>query len=219
MRQPESSTMVTLLDKLTAEMGLFLTEKERNSFGIYARELTEWNKKTNLTAIRKPENIVIKHFVDSLMVLKYISLRGSVVDIGSGGGFPGIPLKIKIPSLNMTLIEASRKKANFLKNIIRRLHLKNITVFNGRVEHYKETNIFDFVVARAFADTVTLCRMGAPLVRCGGYVIAMKGKDPQEEEDTTGQTETGIRLTERYRYELPGGQGKRTLLVLQKCFT
>ena len=165
-----------ILKSTGSETGINLDEKEQELFGIYLRELIEWNRKINITSIKTTEDIVIKHFLDSLMVLNYITLSGRVADIGSGGGFPGIPLKIKKPSLYVVLMESNRKKANFLRHTIRSLGLQGIEVYNGRAESYDRKSAFDYAVSRAFSDLKSFCTLAVPLLKTGGHVVSMKGK-------------------------------------------
>ena len=149
-------------------------------FDLYLKELLEWNKKFNLTAISDPQEIKIKHFEDSLTISQAIKLTNqSVIDIGSGAGFPGIPLKIVYPDIKLTLIEATRKKVEFLKHLVSILDLKNVEIIWGRAEElnqqakYKEK--FDVAVARAVAKLDKLIAYCLPFVKPGGIFIAMKG--------------------------------------------
>lgn len=201
------------------EAKIDIEEKEQKLFGIYIRELKEWNKKTNITSINKMEDIVIKHFLDSLMVLKYVELFGRVVDIGSGGGFPGIPIKIMKPSLQVMLIESNRRKANFLRHIIRILNLKEIEVFNGRVEEYKPLILFDFAISRAFASLKSFCIISIPLLKTGGYIISMKGKKEETLLKNQEIRKLGLKIINRYYFNLPQEKGKRNIFIIRKCFT
>jgi len=113
-------------------------KKEIELFEKYLFLIEEWNKKINITSIKNKEEVAIKHFIDSLLVLKHVSLYGIIADIGTGGGFPGIPLKIVKPSFEILLIEPIRKRSNFLRTVVSNLSLKKITVFNGRAENFNE---------------------------------------------------------------------------------
>jgi 16S rRNA (guanine527-N7)-methyltransferase len=158
-------------------------------FSMYYRELVIWNEKMNLVSVRTPQEIVIKHFVDSLTALPYIACpTGRLLDIGSGGGFPGIPLKIAMPGLPVSLLESSRKKSSFLKHVIRQLPLPRVAVIHMRTEsamtdstyhHY-----FDTVISRAAFKLPQLFIMSRFFLSPGGLLIAMKG--PQGEEDEKG---------------------------------
>jgi len=194
-----------------------LTKKELSFFEEYLKTLQEWNKKINITSLKTTNDIVIKHFLDSLSVLKFIDISGSLVDIGSGGGFPGIPIKIKNPSIELVLIEANRKKANFLKTVIRTLELECVDVYNGRAEFFEKERCFDFAISRAFANTSDFCRIACRLVKNGGFIIAMSGKDTAVNEDELQSF--GLALQKRFFFELPEKKGSRTILLFRKCFT
>ena len=148
-------------------------------FAIHALELMKWNEKTNLTAITDPFEVAIKHFLDSLVPTKIISSNISLLDIGSGGGFPGIPLKICLPSLSVTLIDASRKKVSFLKHVIRVLGLKNIDALHIRAEAFVEkpgiANHFDVIISRAYSSMIRFALTALPFAKDKGKVIAMRG--------------------------------------------
>ncbi|MCX8042972.1 MAG: 16S rRNA (guanine(527)-N(7))-methyltransferase RsmG [Desulfobacterota bacterium] len=199
------------------EFGLTLSAKELTLFEIYLQILQEWNKKINITAIKTTKDIIIKHFIDSLAVLKYINISGSLVDIGSGGGFPGIPIKINNPSIELTLIEANRKKSNFLKTVIRRLGLKHVDVYNGRAEHFDKECFFDIAISRAFANVADFCTVAGRLVKNGGMAVAMTGKFPLQNDEQIYAA--GFIRETSFSFDLPLNKGHRTILVLRKCFT
>lgn len=209
----------TLLIKASSEMGIDLDYREINLLEQYLIELLEWNSKINITSIKKIEDIIIKHFLDSLAVINHINVCGSIVDIGSGGGFPGIPLKIKNPNLDILLIEATRKKANFLRHIIRTLNFSGINVYNGRVENFEKRDFFDFAISRAFTDLISFCTVAAPLVKKGGHIIAMKGKSNEKEIEEATLRQRGITIINTACFSLPLNKGTRTIIILQKCFT
>ena len=200
-----------------AEAEIHLGPAEVERFGIYLKELQQWNQAINITSITHPGDIVVKHFIDSLLVIKHVDLKSPLVDIGSGGGFPAIPLKIKAPELSMSLIEPTRKKAHFLKHIIRRLKLEQIEVFNGRAEDYTPKRYFETAISRAVGDLSMLCRLALPLVKTEGIMVAMKGvRGRAKLEDITLE---GARIIARKKYALPRHKGGRSLVIVQKCFT
>ena len=173
--------------------GIYLDGKAIESFELYLKELLKWNQKINLTAIRSEKGIVLKHFLDSLSVYPYIPKTCSLLDIGSGAGFPGIPLKITQPNLEMTLIDSVRKKVDFQRHIIRMLGLKGIEAIHGRVQ---DKGIlqglggrFDITLSRAFSDLRTLLILGFPFLKKGGRVIAMKGEVDNKEIRLLTETE------------------------------
>ncbi|MBU0629318.1 MAG: 16S rRNA (guanine(527)-N(7))-methyltransferase RsmG [Candidatus Margulisbacteria bacterium] len=150
---------------------------EDKLFNIYLHELIEWNNKFNLTSITDPEEIRKKHFEDSLLLLRSLELKqGSLVDIGAGAGFPGIPLKIICPNIHLTLVEATKKKTEFLAHLAARLGLKNVEVVWGRAEEVLSTRReqFDLAVARAVAELNTLAEYCLPFVKIGGLFVAYK---------------------------------------------
>ena len=201
--------------------GIYLHEKEVEAFDFYLRELLKWNQKINLTAIRSERGIVLKHFLDSLSVYPYLSETISLLDAGSGAGFPGIPLKIVQPSLEITLIDSVRKKVDFQRHIIRMLGLKRIGAIHGRVQD-KEilqslTGQFDTVISRAFSDLQTLLLLTYPFLRKGGLLLAMKGKRERGEigRPCKGE-ETQYRLQKTVSFLLPQSSFKRSILLFQK---
>ena len=196
-----------------------ISENTAQKFELYYQELLQWNAKVNLTTITEPADAAIKHFLDSVLVMKYIPLAGALIDIGTGAGFPGIPLKIMNPGLSVVLVEAVRKKVSFLKQIIRLLKLQGIEVYNGRIEEYDRCGAFDFAVSRAFSELGLFCRLAAPFIKPGGMLLAMKGSDKKELAATLETPPCGYTCAALHTYELPQYKGKRSLVVLQKCFT
>lgn len=179
-------------------------------FNLYLKELLEWNQKFNLTAITDPEEMKVRHFEDSLSILQAIELSDQkVVDIGAGAGFPGIPLKIVRPQIKLTLIEATRKKVDFLRHLIAVLDLKDTEAVWGRAEEL--TNYFgnfDVAVARAVAKLPTLVKYCLPYLKPGGVLVAQK-QDQVEEEAAA--------LKVKYRIlKVTVGGVKRSLVVIDK---
>lgn len=201
--------------------GIRLNEKEVEAFDLYLRELLKWNQKINLTAIRSEKGIVVKHFLDSLSAYPYLSKPSSLLDIGSGAGFPGIPLKMVEPFLEVTLIDSVRKKVDFQKHIIRTLGLKGIEAIHGRVQDKEILQSmggrFDFVISRAFSDLQTLLILSLPFLKKGGIVLAMKGEMNREEIPSLAKIE-GIRyrLQKTVSLVIPGGTFKRSILLFEK---
>jgi 16S rRNA (guanine527-N7)-methyltransferase len=204
------------------DVGVTLDQKMVQAFLLYLSELKEWNKKINLTSLKEDEAIVTSHFIDSLSIIPYLPSSATVLDLGSGAGFPGVPLKIAAPALTITLLEATRKKANFLRHIIRILGLSNIAVVEFRAEKFSEEAAanpgFDFVLARAFAPLKTLIRLGYPLVRQGGYLVAMKGEKADEElnKSQTMLKELSLTIDKKIMLLLPHNNKKRCLIFMKK---
>jgi len=173
--------------KRLEERKLSVDEEKLCLFEAYATELKDWNTRINLTAITDDLDIIDKHFIDSLLPLKFETfVQGiTVADVGTGGGFPGIPLKICRPDIRLTLIESIGKKANFLKHIIDKLNLENAEVINDRAEiignNADHREKYDIVFARCVARLPTLCEYCIPLTKVGGKFIAYKGQEVETE--------------------------------------
>jgi 16S rRNA (guanine527-N7)-methyltransferase len=201
--------------------GIRLNPKQVETFDLYLRELLKWNQKINLTAIRSEKGIVLKHFLDSLSVSAYLSKTASLLDIGSGAGFPGIPLRIVQPSLEITLIDSVRKKVDFQKHIIRMLGLKGAEAIHGRIQD-KEilrgmTGQFDAVISRAFSDLQTLLLLAFPFLKKGGILLAMKGEVDEEKMGLLSKREeTQYRLKGITSFLLPKSSFKRSILLFEK---
>jgi 16S rRNA (guanine527-N7)-methyltransferase len=202
-------------------LNIHLPEKSIELLEIYLHELLTWNARVNITAIKKPDEIMVKHFLDSLSILPLLPEHGCLADIGAGGGFPGIPIKIARPALQVTLIEAARKKANFLRHIMRSLKLEAVEVWAGRVEHFPQEKKFDCIISRAFADLKFFLQIAAPLVKEQGIVLAMKGRNAANELRVAEQDmkKNGLEFTSKKSFLLPYNGGARTIVVFKKCFT
>jgi len=184
-----------------------LIKKNKGAFDKYCDLLLRWNKTYNLTTITERNEVFEKHFWDSAAPIGNISDNASLLDIGAGAGFPGIPLKIVFPALSVTLLEATRKKCNFCEAVILELGLKNIRVVHGRVEDkevLKQIGRFDIVISRATLSTEGLIKVGKPYLKERGALIAMKGKKETEQFGLKG-----LKIEE---YTLPGG-AKRSLII------
>ena len=168
---------------ILAERGVVCTSTQREQFALYARMLVEWNEKMNLTAITKIDEIYEKHFLDSILPSFDIKISGSLCDVGSGAGFPSIPLKIVYPELKVTIIETLGKRVTFLNELCKELKLDHVTCLHARAEDaivdLRET--FDVATARAVANLPMLCELCIPFVSVGGRFIAMKGDKGYEE--------------------------------------
>ena len=201
--------------------GIYLGGKTIEVFELYLKELLKWNQKINLTAIRSEKGIVLKHFLDSLSVYPYLPKHSSILDIGSGAGFPGIPLKIIQPTLEMTLIDSVRKKVDFQRHIIRMLGLKGTEAIHGRVQDKEILQSFgrrfDITLSRAFSDLRTLLVLSFPFLKEEGTVIAMKGEvDNKEIRFLTEIERTRYRLQKTVPLILPSSSFKRTILLFEK---
>ena len=208
-------------------IGVTLTSRQLASFERYELDLLEWNERFNLTAIREAEGIRTKHFLDSLtcwLVMKDAP-PGRLADIGTGAGFPGIPLKILLPNIQLTLVESVGKKVDFLRHTVQSLGLDRVDILQARAEELgldrNHRERYDWVVARAVANLTTLAEYLLPLTRLGGAILAQKGE--------TGPAEThaaqhaihilGGRLRNLHKINLPGIVEDRYLIVIDKIAT
>lgn len=162
-----------------------IDDNKIQKFYDYMNLLVEWNKKINLTAITEEKDIILKHFVDSLTVLKYIKENKSIVDVGTGAGFPGIPLAIMNDSLKITLVDSLNKRINFLNEVCSKIKLKNTKAIHSRAEEFGQDNnyreSYDIAISRAVSNLTVLAEYLLPLVKVGGKIICMKGPDIEEE--------------------------------------
>ena len=210
--------MIINVDKL----GINLSEIQLKQFYNYMNLLIEWNKKINLTAIIEPDEIILKHFVDSLTISKYISDGTRVVDVGTGAGFPGIPLKIYRQDLEITLLDSLQKRINFLDEVIRELNLEKIETVHSRVEDFgkdkKYREKFDISTSRAVANLATLSEYLLPLVKIGGKVISMKGSLIEEELENSKNAIKilggGIERVDEF--DLPNSDISRNIILIDK---
>jgi 16S rRNA (guanine527-N7)-methyltransferase len=179
MTQIGSKKWQNLILEGAKNLDIQLDKRKIDKFAIHAMELMKWNQKINLTAITDPFEVALKHFLDSIVPVQLIPSNASLLDIGSGGGFPGIPLKIILPSLSVTLIEASRKKVSFLKHIIRRLELKSIDALHIRAEEFANSpgiaKTFDVIISRALSSMPSFAETALPFLKKEGAIIAMRG--------------------------------------------
>jgi 16S rRNA (guanine527-N7)-methyltransferase len=214
---------MAILDEHAREFGIELSSAQLDAFERYDRELVAWNARVNLTAITARDEVIVKHFLDSLSVAPVLRRLAShsLIDIGSGAGFPGLPLKIVFPSLRVTLLEATGKKVEFLKHMIAELNLLDATTIHGRAEEWSRDAAhrekYDVAVARAVAELPTLLEYALPFARVGGVFIAYKGVDVDDELRRAERAikELGGRLSEVRSVQLPGLE-PRHLIVVEK---
>ena len=208
--------------KLSLEINIELNDKEIDDFFKYMELLLEWNEKINLTAITDKKEIILKHFVDSLTILKYIKENENVLDIGTGAGFPGVPLAILKNQNNFTLVDSLNKRINFLSNVIEKLNLNNVNAIHSRAEdlgHNKEyREQFDLVTSRAVANLTVLVEYLLPFVKVGGYCVCMKGPNIEDEvNDSNFAIEIlGGRIEKIDSIILPDSDFERNIILIKK---
>ena len=214
--------MNTLSEGATA-VGVPLEKAKLDLFALYHRELLLWNQRINLVSEQTSREIVVRHFVDSLTPAPWIERpEGLLIDIGSGGGFPGIPLRIALPALKLTLVESSRKKTSFLAHIVRTLRLDNVTIIRERVAALIGepacAGAFDTVISRAVFKLPELLRMASFFLKPEGLLIALKGPDPQEEMDEAKMVlnAAGMILTACRDIRLPGTKFSRKIIIYKR---
>lgn len=205
-------------------IGSPLTEQQKKAFDIFEAELMSWNEKFNLTAIRDAEGIRIKHFLDSLTCLQVMKPLHNerIIDVGTGAGFPGIPLKIIYPDLKLTLVESVGKKAGFCKHMVETLHLDNVDVLTlraeevGRLPNHRAQ--YDWALARAVASLPILSEYLVPLLKIGGQMLAQKGESAHAEAQASENALNllGAQLHKIEKITLPGVVDERFLVVIKK---
>ena len=217
--------MEQLLTGAQQLLGLDLTSSQRRAFQTYYRELADWNARFNLTAITDRQGVQVRHFLDSLSCLLALGndvQEQSVIDVGSGAGFPGLPLKIVRPSLRLTLLEATGKKVKFLRHLVALLQLNDVDVIHARAEEIGQDPVqresYDWVLARAVAALPTLVEYLLPLCRLGGYCLAQKGEKAAAEALAAEPAILllGGRLNRLLPVELPGLAETRHLVIIDK---
>ena len=208
-----SSMLRQRLDDGLASLGIDLDVPQRAQLLQYIALLEKWNKVYNLTAVREPERMIDLHILDSLSVLPHLGACSNIVDVGTGGGLPGIPLAVANPNLHVTMLDAVAKKTAFVRQAIGELGLKNADVETARVEVYVSTSKFDRVISRAFADLKDFVDGAGHLCADAGSMLAMKGVYPHDE---IGRLPAGFVAKQVIALNVPGVEGRRHLVVIKK---
>ena len=203
------------------KLGIDVTEEQLEKLEIYCNFLLEYNTHTNLTAIKNREEVYLKHFYDSLTLVKSIDLTSieNLLDIGTGAGFPGMVLKIFFPNLQIYLVDSNNKKTKFLNELKNKLNVDKVEVINNRIENITSRfiNSIDMVTARAVTNLPVLVELALPLVKVDKYFIAMKGNAQDELENSEyAITYLGGKIEDVKEFDLPHDAGKRTLISIKK---
>jgi 16S rRNA (guanine527-N7)-methyltransferase len=217
-----------ILSEGARAFGLSLTDEQLRLFELYFQELVAWNEKINLTTVTERDQVQIRHFLDSLSVVQALpslftaNQPVSLIDVGTGAGFPALPLRIVFPSLSVTLLEATGKRTHFLEHVIALLGLTDVSVVTGRAEEVgnlpSQREHYDLVVARAVAKMATLSELCLPFARVGGHFIAMKGADVEQEIDEAKHAieVLGGKVRTVQSTTVPHLLERRTLIVIDK---
>ena len=210
------------MDIYLKELNINLNKTQIEQFYKYMNILLKWNKIMNLTAITDPKEIIIKHFIDSITVLKELGEKDTIIDVGTGAGFPGIPIKIVFPETKIILLDSLNKRVNFLNEVIKELKLKNIEAIHGRAEEYGQNKIhrekYDVAIARAVAPLNILLEYLMPFVKVAGKCIAMKGPNTKEEIKSSQNAikVLGGNLVKVKEFNLIKEDIKRSIIIIEK---
>lgn len=216
--------MQTIFAQWLSDKGIKLSDRQLEQFHSYYQLLVEWNEKMNLTGITEIEAVYEKHFFDSVSLAFYIDLLpvGRMVDVGSGAGFPSIPLKICFPHLKVTIIDSLNKRIQFLKHVVQQLELADVECVHGRAEDIarldNHRDQYDLATARAVARLSVLNEFCLPFVRAGGIFAAMKGADPQQEVEAAARSLKELQGKQRkiHHFKLPVEQSDRHIIIIDK---
>jgi 16S rRNA (guanine527-N7)-methyltransferase len=220
-----SAEWLRLITDGAASWGIALGEEHVRLFARHAEELLKWNAVSNLTAITDPEDIARNHFLDSLAAAALVAPGSDLLDVGTGGGFPGLPLHILIPGSRTTLLDAARKKVSFLRHVVRVLGLQRVEAVQARVEQLAlrpdRALRYDVILSRAFSALTPFVKAGLPMLKPHGRLVALKGRvSPAELEHLRSMAGGGslgaVLSLDWQRYVLPGLKSERTLVVISR---
>ena len=218
----EKEEFIEKINTQAQKLGINISNEQAEKFYLYTNMLLEWNEKINLTAITEQNEIIQKHFIDSLTINKYVNESASIIDVGTGAGFPGIPLKIVREDISVTLLDALNKRINFLNEVIEQNELTNIETIHARAEEAGKNKAlresFDIATSRAVAPLNVLVEYLLPLVKIGGKCICMKGSNAKEEIENSRKAISilGGKIEKIEELELPNSDIKRTIIVIKK---
>lgn len=213
--------LISFKDLVTSKIGINLNEIQLKQFSLYGDLLVEWNNKINLTSIIDPEEIMVKHFLDSLTLTQWVQ-GDEIVDIGTGAGFPGIPLKIVFPNKSFSLVDSLAKRLDFLENVILELGLEQVNTVHARAEDFgRDTQYrgrYDTVVSRAVARLPVLLEYAIPVLRVGGVFLASKGSQAEDEvnESANALAILGAKIKDVRQFNLGQGAEHRSIIIIEK---
>jgi 16S rRNA (guanine527-N7)-methyltransferase len=213
-----------IMNIAASDVGLPFTQDTYNNFMEYKNLIQSWNERVNLTAITEDEQIVKKHFIDCIKIFKFTPLKEAkrIIDIGTGAGFPGIPIKIVKSETNVVLLDSLNKRINFLNEVINKIELKDITTIHGRAEDFSQKAEYreksDVAVSRAVANLTVLSELCIPYVKVGGYFIAMKGPSVEEEirEGKNAVFTLGGKIEDIIKIEIEDSDLNHNLVIVKK---
>lgn len=208
--------------KEAKKLNIELTKQQSEQFYKYTTMLLDWNTRINLTSITEIQDVITKHFIDSLTILKYIKEEDKVIDVGTGAGFPGLPIKIVKPKIEVTLLDSLNKRVKFLNETIKEIETKNITTIHlraedaGRLQEHREQ--YNVVVSRAVAPMNTLLEYMMPFAKVNGICICMKGSKADEEINKSNKaiSKLGGKIEKIETFQLPGTDINRTIIIVKK---
>lgn len=218
MNKDFRNNMIELARKINIE----LEDEQVQKYFDYMNLLLEWNEKVNLTAITEMEDVILKHFIDSMTILKYIENSKNIIDVGTGAGFPGIPVAIMQPEVEITLLDSLNKRIMFLEEVAKKINLKNIKTVHSRAEDFGQNKLnrenYGIAVSRAVANMSSLVEYLLPLVKVGGVCICMKGSeiDKELEEAKFAIKELGGKIEKVENFILPNSNIERNIVIIQK---
>lgn len=213
-----------IMNSACSDVGLSMDKETYEKFINYKDLIKFWNEKINLTAITEDEQIIKKHFIDCIKIFKFSPLKEakSIIDVGTGAGFPGIPIKIVKPDVNMILLDSLNKRINFLNEVVNKINLKDITTIHGRAEDFSRKSEYrekcDASVSRAVANLAVLSELCIPYVRVGGYFVAMKGPSVEDEikEGKNAVSILGGKIEDVINIEIEGSDLNHNLVIIKK---
>lgn len=216
--------MIEIMEKGFKDLKLPYSEEIEEKFIVYRDLLKEWNKKINITSIEEDEDIYVKHFIDSLLILNEDNAaeNKTIIDVGTGGGFPGLPLKIVNDNYRITLLDSLRKRIDFLAEVVKALNLKNVELIHGRAEDYgqnkKYRESYDICVSRAVAPLNVLSEYCIPFVKVGGYFAAYKSDNISQEISNSDNAikKLGGKIKEIIEISIPGTDINRKIVIIEK---